>query len=76
MVTTKCPVKWEHRMDQDVEEFCTSSQLIHSVLTQFLGATTNRQQELLDQCREVLKNVVLLEAFLPPSQDLVEEFRS
>ena len=66
---------------EELEEYCTASldvieQVIHSVMTEFVGVTTDRQQELIDLCYQVLEYAVLLEVVFPPCQELVEHLRT
>ena len=68
-------------MDVDLEGYCTccldlTEQIVRFVVNEFVGATTDRQRELIDRCHEVLEYVVLVEALFPPVQDLVEDLRT
>ena len=68
-------------MEEEVEEYCTASldvieRVIHSVMVEFVGTTTDRQQELIDLCQQVLEYAVLLEIVFPPCQELVEHLRT
>jgi hypothetical protein len=68
-------------MEEEIEDYCTScldiiEQVIHSVVTEFAGAATDRQQELMEVCHQVLEYVVLLEVVFPPSHELVEPLRT
>lgn len=54
-----------------------TEQIIHHVTNEFVGATPDRQYELIDTCHQVLQYLVLAEALFPATsiQDLVEDIK-